>query len=138
MGGTRTKGFTIDEAAKIAQAIIVNTNILAQAFFQPNFFDAEEQVNCLEAFSIAITDLCYMTEIEETKVRSFTDKFSVSKTPSNNQYKTVDDYNMSKSHPILVCPDEKICLLPTHSLCESLYISPVFWMQQDDQYKTIA
>ena len=130
-------GFTIEEAARISQAIIVNTHIQAQAL-QGGFFDAPVTEVCLAAFSIAIADLCTMTGIEENKVRRFIDKFSVPATPSNNQYQTIDDYNFSKSHPIIKCPDDKICLLQSHSLCESLYVSPFFWMQQDAQYKTLA
>ena len=130
-------GFTIDEAARIAQAIIVNTHIQSQ-FLIPGFLKAQKSMPRLDVFSIAVTDLCKMTEIEEAKVRCFIKKFSVSNTPTNNQYKTVDDYNFSKSHPILICPDDKICLLQSHSLCENLYISPFFWMQQDNQYKTTA
>ena len=130
-------GFTIEEAARISQAIIVNTHIQAQAL-QGGFFDAPVTEVCLEAFSISVADLCTMTGIEENKVRRFIDKFSVTATPSNSQYQTIDDYNFSKSHPIIKCPDDKICLLQSHSLCESIYVSPFFWMQQDVKYKTIA
>lgn len=130
-------GFTIEEAARISQEIIVNTHIQTQAL-QGDFFDAPVTEVCLEAFSIAVADLCIMTGIEESKVRRFIDEFSVTATPSNSQYQTIDDYNFSKSHPIIKCPDDKICLLQSHSLCESLYVSPFFWMQQDAKYKTIA
>ena len=130
-------GFNIEEAARISQAIIVNTHIQVQTL-QAEFFDSPVTEACLEVFSIAVLDICKMTGIEEIKVRGFIEKFSVSTSPSNGQYQTVDDYNFSKSHPIIKCPDDKICLLQSHSLCESLYVSPFFWMQQDAQYKTIA
>lgn len=130
-------GFTIEEAARISEAIILNTHIQAQAL-QAGFFDTPATEICLVAFSIGVTDLCKMSGIEEAKVRSFIEKFSVSTTPSNGQYQTVDDYNFAKSHPLIRCPDDKVCLLQSHSLCESLYVSPFFWMQQDSQYKTVA
>lgn len=130
-------GFTIEEATRIAQAIIVNTHIKVQAL-QAGFSEEPFTEVCFEAFSISVLDLCKMTGIKEVKVSSFIEKFSVSTTPSNGQYQAVDDYNFSKSHPIIKLPDDKICLLQSHSLCESLYVSPVFWMEQDDKYKTKA
>ncbi|MEP6342066.1 MAG: SEC-C metal-binding domain-containing protein [Maricaulaceae bacterium] len=130
-------GFTIEESARISEAIILNTHIQAQAL-QAGFFNAPLAEVCLEAFWIKVSDLCTMTGIEESKVRSFIEKFSVPTTPSNDLYQTVDDYNFAKSHPIICCPDDKICLLQSHSLCESLYVSPFFWMQQDTHYKTLA
>lgn len=130
-------GFTIDEAARISHAIITNTHILAQTF-QSDFVGTPMLENYVEAFSISISDLCQMTGISDAKVRSFIKQFSVAGGSSNLQFASVDDYNLAKSNPIILCPDDKICLLQSHSLCESLYVSPVFWMQGDDQYKTKA
>ncbi|MDB2439484.1 SEC-C metal-binding domain-containing protein [Hellea sp.] len=128
-------GFTIDEAAHIAHAIITNTYLLVQTF-QEGLVDGSKSY--LEAFSISISELCELTGLADAKVRSFIKQFSTSGGYSNLKFNSVDDYNLAKSHPIILFPHDKISLLQTHSICESLYVSPMFWMQGDNQYKTKA
>lgn len=130
-------GFTIAEAAHITGAIIANTHISAQALVAGYFGEIHDE-NTLKVFSISVDTICQMTEYKEVKVRCFLDKFSVGSDPSNERYKSVDGYNLGKSHPILMLDEDNLCLLQSHSLCESLYVSPTFWMNQDVDYKPTA
>jgi len=130
-------GFKIEDAARISQALILNTHINAQAI-QMGMFGEKGAENFLDIFSISIDGLCEMTSLSEETIRGFIDAFSVGDEPCNHAYTSVDDYNMAKSHPLLVLDDSKVCLLQSHSLCESLYVSPIFWMLQDKGYRTEA
>ena len=115
----------------------MNSHIMAQGL-QPGFFDGTISEICSDAFSITSAGLSQVTGIAKDRVAAFIKCFSATPGKANDQYNAVDDYNEAKSHPIIVGDGDAIYLFQSHSLCESLYVSPFFWMQRDDDYKTTA
>ncbi|WP_094551565.1 NERD domain-containing protein [Petroclostridium xylanilyticum] len=72
-------------------------------------------------------------------VESFFNYFSI--TPqkgSNSQFKTIGNYNLINSHPIIKLDDDRYFIPITFLLFEAVYESPFYWMMGDKEYRDQA
>lgn len=56
----------------------------------------------------------------------------------NENFKTIGDFNIINSRPIIQLPDGKWFLPVFYLLAEAVYESPYYWMCEDDEYKSKA
>ncbi len=72
-------------------------------------------------------------------IKSFLNNFSISvKKHQNSQFKTIGNYNIINSHPIIKLDEERYFVTNTFLLFEAIYESPFYWMIQDNEYKDQA
>ena len=75
----------------------------------------------------------------EFNVEAFLNNFSI--TPENGlnkEFKTVGNYNLINSHPIIRIDSSRYFVPITFLLFESIYESPFYWMYHDDAYRKEA
>jgi hypothetical protein len=127
------KGFTIDDAVALAQAI---------AAIQPNHIvrvlRAGEPSNVFEralsAMAVAPDGLADASGIARERVDAVIRAFSVPSGGGNSAYTTVSAFNAVQETPMLVLPDGNVVNWHVTSLGAALYEAPFFWMLQDKSY----
>lgn len=75
----------------------------------------------------------------DVNVESFLNNFSISiKEGINSQFKTIGNYNLINSHPIIKLDDEKYFVPIPFLLFEAIYENPFYWMIKDEEYEDQA
>lgn len=91
-------------------------------------------INLVELFVIRKSDFDSADDIE-----TFLNNFSI--TPQkglNNQFKTIGNYNIINSHPIIKLDNEKYFVPSSFLLFEAAYENPFYWMLDDKSYNDQA
>jgi hypothetical protein len=75
----------------------------------------------------------------DVDIQSFLNNFSVSiKKRLNSQFKTIGNYNLINSHPVIKLDEEKYFVPITFLLFEAIYESPFYWMIKNKEYEVQA
>ena len=75
----------------------------------------------------------------DVDIQSFLNNFSISiKKGLNSQFKTIGNYNLINSHPIIKLDEEKYFVPIPFLLFEAIYESPFYWMIKDKEYEDQA
>lgn len=85
--------------------------------------------NLLDLFILDYTQLSELCGID-----SFFSNFGVTSPAQNKDFKTVGDYNILNSRPIIHLPDGRWFLPLYYLLAEAVYESPFYWMCEDKEY----
>lgn len=88
----------------------------------------------IELFVIRKTDID-----SDINIEAFLNNFSISiKKGFNSQFKTIGNYNLINSHPVIKLDEEKYFVPITFLLFEAIYESPFYWMIEDKEYEVQA
>lgn len=124
------KGFTLDDVINVFNAIeqIILTKV-----------NGDKQNNSLlSLFSFTIDDIEKRTMLQTNIIQSILGAFTASALDEGMaNFNTIDDFNHRNAFPIIKLCDQYL-VFQSYSLWESLYESPFFWFNSDDQYKSIA
>jgi hypothetical protein len=75
----------------------------------------------------------------DVNIKSFLNNFSISiKRGLNSQFKTIGNYNLINSHPVIKLDEEKYFVPITFLLFEAIYESPFYWMIKNTEYEDQA
>ena len=75
----------------------------------------------------------------DVNIESFLDNFSISNRKGlNSQFKTIGNYNLVNSHPVIKFDEEKYFVPIPFLLFEAIYESPFYWMIKNKEYKDQA
>ncbi len=97
-------------------------------FSKPDVFNLDDL--CLEALCFKREDLAFLSDEEfESFIASFGTELD-----SNSQFRGYGDYNVIDSHPIIILGDGRYYLPVAFNLFQSIYESPFYWMNEDEQY----
>lgn len=89
--------------------------------------------NLLDLF---ILDSDRLSKIEG--IDNYLQNFGSGHKERNENFKTIGDFNIINSRPIIQLSDGKWFLPVLYLLAESVYESPYYWMCEDDEYKSKA
>ncbi|MCK4377088.1 MAG: hypothetical protein KAV97_02585, partial [Actinomycetia bacterium] len=88
----------------------------------------------IELFVIRKTDFD-----SDVNIKSFLNNFSISiKKGINSQFRTIGNYNLINSHPIIKLDEEKYFVPIPFLLFEAIYESPFYWMIKNKEYEDQA
>ncbi len=88
----------------------------------------------IELFVIRKTDFD-----SDVNIESFLNNFSISiKRGLNSQFKTIGNYNLINSHPVIKLDEEKYFVPIPFLLFEAIYESPFYWMTKNKEYEDQA
>jgi len=88
----------------------------------------------IELFVIRKTDFD-----SDVNIESFLNNFSISiKKGINSQFRTIGNYNLINSHPIIKLDEEKYFVPIPFLLFEAIYESPFYWMIKNKEYEDQA
>ncbi|WP_456294871.1 SEC-C domain-containing protein [Vibrio sp. AK197] len=129
-------GFDIKEAYDIYKCLhqILNENISHLLSLKDGFNKNESH---LKYHEISIEKINELSKVSKDKISCFLHVFSTSSNDKNDSFKSIDDFNIVSTKPI-VRVDDKYYLFQLGALAQSLYESPIFWMRADKKYRKSA
>jgi len=75
----------------------------------------------------------------DVNIESFLNNFSISiKRGLNSQFKTIGNYNLINSHPVIKLDEEKYFVPIPFLLFEAIYEDPFYWMTKNKEYEDQA
>ena len=133
------KGFSIDEATEVFQAIRHSADDEVQRLHEM-FRLPEDQQKPLSLLTIRVADLVRTSRLSETIVRNVLTAFSVELSDSCNQeFNSINDFNLANAAPLIpMSAGNEFILFNLNALAEAMYASPYYWMMADNGYKDTA
>ncbi|WP_053005826.1 nuclease-related domain-containing protein [Kiloniella spongiae] len=130
------KGFSVTECCDLCYALMDLLNEKLHEFRQQNHnFD---QFTCLPIFEFCADELTKRTEVKKQSVEAFIKTFSIPSTPCNTGYVSINDFSLTNAQPFIPLPNGRYVLYDMFTLAESFYVSPIFWMRDNKEYRPLA
>jgi nuclease-like protein len=132
------KGFSIDEAHRVVQSFteVQNrhlTDLLTTLRQKP-----PSEWSVLEGFSVTPDEIVGASGIDVGVVRRVLSAFTLPDGDRNSAFRSLHDFNACTAMPLIEQKSDTFILFSHHSLMQSLYESPFYWMIGDPQYKESA
>lgn len=99
---------------------------------------APEEWSFLNVFTFKLSELTARGTLSTETLRALLDAFSVTPGDANPSFVDIGDFNAVTARPIIALEDDVFLSLQSYSLCEALYDSPFYWMQDDKDYRSSA
>ena len=93
---------------------------------------------CIAAFSAMCVQSCDFAKASRQSLENFFKTFSFIPGETNREFRGIGDYNTVHSRPVMSLGDGKYCIPISLDLPKSIYESPFYWMNEDEQYRNIA
>ena len=91
--------------------------------------------NLLNVFTFQFSDLSSQSE---DQVRSFVKAFALEPGTCNSEFRNPGEYNEVQSRPLIKIDEDRFLIAICYDLMESIYLSPYYWMLEDEQYQVYA
>lgn len=126
------KGFSIDNALNILNVL---DGLLRLRFISEQEILVEDKLdnNFYKLFTFQLDEIQLHTGLSEDQCKLFMDSFSNKNI--EEKISNIDDFKDKKAFPILKLNNGEYFLPSIHLLLEALYITPYYWMINDDEYK---
>jgi SEC-C motif/Nuclease-related domain len=134
----QNKGFSIDEAHRVFQTFTEaqnrNLTTLLESFRQRR----RSEWSVLDGFSVTPHEIAHLGACDVQVVRKVLSAFALPDGDRNPQFQSLHDFNACTATPLLKRGHDTFIVFSHHSLMQSLYESPFYWMINDSQYKETA
>jgi hypothetical protein len=132
------KGFSIEAARDVVQLI--------SEYQEKKLFDTLEAIRgtapetwtLLPGFTFTAQDLASRSRIDLALIKRVLAAFSVPADEKNKTFRSLHEFNIANSLPLLRLDDGSFVLFQSYSLAEALYETPFYWMGADKTYVTQA
>ncbi len=131
----KNKGYSIDQAQKITQAIIQIQNKKLNNFIPSLKTINPDKWTVLPIYKFTINEICLHLNEDELIIKAFINSFVVSNDVNKRVFSAIDDFNPFKSYPIIKINEGEYILFHSYSLLEALYETPLHWLINDESYK---
>jgi hypothetical protein len=132
------KGFSINEAHCVVQSFteVQNRNLteLPATMRQK----PPSELSVLEGFSVTPDEIARASGLDMGVVTRVLSAFALPGDDRNGEFRMLHDFNACTATPLIERESGIFILFSHHSLMQSLYESPFYWMMDDPQYKEIA
>ena len=132
------KGFSIDEAHRVVRSFteVQNRNLTELSGTLKQKPPSEWSV--LEGFSVTPDEIVHVGGLDVSVVQRVLSAFALSEGNRNDEFRSLNDFNACTAAPLIERGPGAFILFSHHSLMQSLYESPFYWMIDDPQYKETA
>lgn len=131
------KGYSVEQLYQVIVALediqVEKTNKTLETLRNKNLLDW----TMLPGYIFSIKDIFIKTGLDIKIIANVINSFSFSERDNNN-FKCINDFNVTNAYPILPLGDDNFLLFQYYSLVEALYETPFFWFTQDSNYKNKA
>jgi hypothetical protein len=132
------KGFSINEAHRVVQSFteVQNRNLtelLAALSQKP-----QAEWSVLEGFSVESDELVHASGLDMSVVKCVLSAFTLQIGDRNGEFRSLHDFNACTATPLIERESGAFILFSQHSVMQSLYESPFYWMKDDLQYMETA
>ncbi|MCW5590087.1 MAG: NERD domain-containing protein [Legionellales bacterium] len=132
----KNKGFSIHDACAVVQALfMLMENKLRDALDSFDISSARK-LPILDTMIFTAEELKEQVNCEPSVIEAFLAVFSTVGRNENAGFKSFFDYNLAERCPIIKI-DNKYVMFQPNSLAESIYESPFYWMNQDNEYISV-
>jgi len=90
----------------------------------------------IDIFSFTVDELIELTDFSKEFISNILQEFTVN--TSNEQFKTIGDYNAINAKPLIKQDDDTYILFQHYGLLEAAYESPFYWFLEDETYQNKA
>ena len=93
---------------------------------------------CIAVFSAMCFQSCDFAKASRQSLENFFKTFSFIPGEANHEFRGIGDYNTVHSRPAMSLGDGKYCIPISLDLPKSIYESPFYWMNEDEEYRDLA
>ncbi len=86
------------------------------------------------AFKFSISELVERSGVPVEIVRPLINSFTFPNDSRNVSFRSLSDFNESNAYPIIGIDEDSFLLFQYQTLTESIYETPFFWMNEDEEY----
>ena len=127
-------GIGLEEIREIANALeLLQTERIQDIDFGSTHEQSRQAI--LSSMAFHPEDL---PNISRHALTCFLDWFSLKPGEVNQDFNSIGDYNRIHSHPVITLEDGRYWVPILSNLAESIYESPYYWMEKDEEYKDTA
>jgi hypothetical protein len=135
---TKNKGFTMIEARSVFSAVKeIQTRKLSERLGSLKSVPLE-QWSLMPAFLFTTREVSDLSGVSATRVESVLSAFTAPVDETNPTFRSLHDFNVANSTPLLRSPNDEFLLFSPYSLGEAMYDSPFYWMNLDKSYVSTA
>lgn len=131
------KGFSIYEVKVIIDAITELQHEKLFAFQDNLLKQSPDEWTYLELFNFSVDDIVNTTKLTKNIILNVLNAFSIA-TEKNENFKTLGDFNIINSKPLICLDDNNYLLLQHYSFLEAFYETPYYWFIEDKSYLNTA
>jgi len=132
------KGFSIDEAQRVVQTFTEVQNRILTELLESLRQKPQSEWSVLEGFSVTPDEIVQPGGLDMDVVKLVLSAFALPNGDRNSEFRSLHDFNASNAMPLIERESGAFILFSHHSLMQSLYESPFYWMNDDPQYKEAA
>ncbi len=132
------KGFEIDDAIKVAEAIAALQMQIQLATANELKSDRPDSWSYLPGFTFSIDELTAKSKLDRETVTNIVNAFCVSDQENNTAFLALSDFNINTAQPIIRTSGDTYILFQHYSLLEAIYESPFYWMAGEKSYANQA
>ena len=132
------KGFSIQTARNIAQAVVTIQNEKSGATLTKIIQSCPDEWNFLPVFTFASREVTERTGLDKAVVEKVLVAFSVPTEKRNENFRELNGFNMIGETPLIRYGKDSFILFQQYDLLEAIYEAPFYWMCQDSKYSDIA
>ena len=132
------KGFTIESARTVVNGIerLLNTKPIAVIAEIRSM--SPYKWTMLPMYIFCMEEVVGISGVAPSTVGAILNAFALPVGENNQQFQSLNDFNVVNASPLLRTEDGRFLLLQQYSLAESLYESPFYWMVADKTYQSTA
>ncbi len=132
------KGFSIQTARNIAQAVVTIQNEKSGATLPKIIQSCPDEWNFLPVFTFASREVAECAGLDKAVVEKVLVAFSVPTEKRNENFRELNGFNMIGETPLIRYGTDSFILFQQYDLLEALYEAPFYWMCKDRKYKDTA
>lgn len=135
---TKNKGFTMVEARSVFSAVKeIQIRKLSERL-RSLMSVPMEHWSLLPAFLFSASEVSELSGVSAMRVESVLSAFAAPVDETNPTFRSLHDFNVANSTPLLRSPNDEFVLFLPYSLGEAIYDSPFYWMSLDTSYVSTA
>lgn len=131
------KGFSNNSAYKILSALPEILNIKINHYLPIINKAKTYEEYATPIFLVSTDELKDLTGINTEEINAFLNSFSIPEDSQNEEFKSISDFNIYNSQPILKATDSFL-IFQLYSLAEAYYDTPFYWFLGDKSYAPTA
>ena len=132
------KGFSIDEAHRVVRSFTEAQNENLTELQGTLKQKPQSEWSVLEGFTVTPDEIVHASGLDAGIVQRVLSAFALPDGNRNDEFRSLNDFNACTAAPLIERRPGGFILFSHHSLMQSLYESPFYWMIGDPQYKETA
>ncbi len=132
------KGFSLKDIEETIKAIIGIQLERMGIFHAMQCHKEPEKWATLDLFAFNIEVIVEKTKLKKEIVQNILQAFDSSINGTNENFNTLDDFNIANAYPLISIGDGNYVLLQHYSILEAFYETPFYWFLEDKAYRDNA